>query len=71
MKYRNFTKFLDVETLWKHPISADFWANCPKLCENCACPQNVNNGKLGEISVLYAVRKVIKSNGHKGKYPED
>ena len=27
-------------------------ANHPKLCENCAFPQNFYTGKLGEITVL-------------------
>ena len=29
--------------------------NCPKLCGNCAFPQNFHNRELGEISVFYEV----------------
>ena len=32
----------------------------PKLCGNCAFPQNVHNKKLDEITVLYAVHHVFK-----------
>ena len=28
----------------------------PKLCENCAFPQNFHIRKLGEITVFYAVK---------------
>ena len=31
------------------------WANLPKLCGNCACPQNSRTRKLGEITVFFAV----------------
>ena len=30
-------------------------ANRPKLCGNCAFPQNFHTMKLGEITVFYAV----------------
>ena len=29
--------------------------NRPKLCRNCAFPENFHTSKLGEISVFYAV----------------
>ena len=50
--YHNFTKFPGMETLWKNTVSAKFRANCPKLCRNCAFPQNFHTKKLGEIMVL-------------------
>ena len=30
-------------------------SNCPKLCGNCAFPQNFHTRKLGELTALYAV----------------
>ena len=47
--------FPGVETLWKHTVSAEFRANCPKQCGNCAFPQNLCTRKLAEISVFSAV----------------
>ena len=55
VKYRNFTQFPGVEILWKGTVSEWFRANHPKLCRNCAFPQNFHTRKLGEITVFYAV----------------
>ena len=44
-----------VEIFWKDTVSSEFWANHPKLCRNCAFPQNFHIKELGEISVVYAV----------------
>ena len=54
IKYRNFTLFLGMEILWKGTVSA-VSRDSPKLCENCAFPQNFHTSKLGEITVFYAV----------------
>ena len=54
-KYRNFTWFSDVEILWKSIVSAEFRENHPKLCGNCAFPQNFHPRKLGAITTFYAV----------------
>ena len=54
-KYRYFTLFPGLEILWKLTVSAEFRMNCPKLCGNCAFPQNFHTRKLGKISVFYAV----------------
>ena len=42
------------EILWKFCEKAQF-PNRPKLCGNCAFPQNFPTRKLGEITVFYAV----------------
>ena len=49
-KCRNFTWFPGVEILWKGTVSS-----YPKLCGNCAFPQNFYTRKLGEITAFYAV----------------
>ena len=36
-------------------VSAEFWENRPKICGNCAFPQNFHVRKLGEITVFFAV----------------
>ena len=47
-------------------------SNHPKLCGNCAFPQNFHTRKLGEITVLYAVPVQINglesSTRDKGKF---
>ena len=43
-----------MEILLKSTISIEFLANRPKLCINCALPQNFHTRKLGEIKVFYA-----------------
>ena len=53
VKYRNFTLFPGVESLWKDI------AVHPKLCGNYAFPQNFHTRKLGEILVFYTVTNVI------------
>ena len=40
---------------WNFCGKAQFWALCPKLCRNCAFPQNVHARKLGEITVFFAL----------------
>ena len=55
VKYRNITLFAGAEILWKGTVSVQFRAICPKLCGNCAFPQNFNPRKLGEILVFYVV----------------
>ena len=32
---------------------------CPKLCRNCAFPQNLNTRKLYEIFVFYVVNEML------------
>ena len=44
-----------VEILWKGTVSSEFRAIRPKLCGNCAFPQNFHTRKLSEFSVFYAV----------------
>ena len=44
-----------MENLWKGIVSAQFRAKRPKLCGNCAFPQNIHARKLGEITVFFAV----------------
>ena len=41
-------------------ISLDFLAIRPKLCGNCAVPQNFHTKKSGEITVLFAVSPINK-----------
>ena len=44
-----------MEILWKGTVSAQFRAIRPKLCGNCAFPQNLHTRKLGEITVFFGV----------------
>ena len=44
-----------MENLWKGIVSAYFRAKRPKLCGNCAFPQNIHARKLDEITVFLAV----------------
>ena len=44
-----------MEILWKDTVTAYFLVNRPKLCGNCAFPQNFHTRKLGEITLFYAV----------------
>ena len=37
-------------------------ANCPKLCRNCAFPQNFHTRKLGEITVFFTVFLIVFVN---------
>ena len=37
-----------------------FRAICPKLCRNCAFPQNFHTRKLGEITIFYAVNALLE-----------
>ena len=46
LKYRNFAKFAGVEILWKGTVFAQFRTIRPKLCGNCALPQNFHTRKL-------------------------
>ena len=46
--------------MWKFCGKAQFRANRPKLCANCAFPQNFNTGKLGEITAFFAVKLIKK-----------
>ena len=44
------------------------FANHPKLCGNCAFPQNFHTRKLGEITVFFSVyEKHAKNNLLNGK----
>ena len=54
-KYRNFTSFLGVETLWNGTVSSEVRAIHPKPYGNCAFSQNFHTKNLGEILVFYAV----------------
>ena len=58
-KYRNFTKIL-----WKGT------ANRPKLCGNCAFPQNFHTRKLGEITVFYDVIDVQQGPKYTSAFEE-
>ena len=49
-----------MEILQKGTVSAEFRANCLKLCANCVFPQNFHTRKLGETAVFYA-KKIEKS----------
>ena len=51
-----------MEILWKSAVSAEFRANRPKLCGNCAFPQNFHTRKVGEITVFSAVEVIIGMN---------
>ena len=59
-----------MEILQKGTVSAEFRANCLKLCANFVFPQNFHTPKLGEITVFYA-KKIEKSKhakvGHSKK----
>ena len=48
-----------MEIFRKGTVSAEFWANRPKLCGNCAFPKNFHTRKLGEITVFYAALSFI------------
>ena len=48
------------EILWKDIVSAQFRANCPKLCGNCAFSQSYHTKRLGEITVLFAIKRSLK-----------
>ena len=48
-----------MEILWKGTVSAQFRANPPKLCGNCAFPQNFHTRKLGEITPFFAVFIIV------------
>ena len=67
-KCRNFTYFPGVEILRDGAVYVQFWAIRPKLCGNCAFPQNFHTKKLGEITAFYAVTspEIVKKrrNGH-------
>ena len=52
VKYQNFNKSPYVKILWKCTGIVEFRAIHPKLCANCAFPQNFNTRKLGEILVV-------------------
>ena len=41
---------------------AQFRVNRPKLCKNCAFPQNFHTRKLDDITVLYAVKAMSNWN---------
>ena len=56
IKYENFTLIPGMEILWKRTVSADFQAIVPRVCKNCALPQNFHTRNLREISVFYAVK---------------
>ena len=45
-----------MEIFRKGTVFTEFRAINPKLCENCAFPQNFHKRKLGEITVFYAVK---------------
>ena len=47
-----------MEILWEGTVSAEFRAIRPKLCGNCAFPQNFHTRKLEEITVFFVVRTV-------------
>ena len=55
VKYLNFTEYPGVKVLWKDTVSAEFLANCSKLCGNCTLPQNFHTRKLDEITIFYQV----------------
>ena len=42
-----------------------FWAIRPKLCKNCAFPQNSQTKKLVEITVFFTVNKKKKTGSWK------
>ena len=48
--------------MWKFcgkTVSSECRANCPKLCGNCAFPQNFHTRKSSEIMEFYAVEEVL------------
>ena len=55
VNYRNYTWFPSVEILWKCTVFAEFRATCPKICGDCAFPQNFHTRKFGKITVIYAM----------------
>ena len=48
--------------MWKGTVSAQFWAIRPKLCGNCAFPQNFHTGKLGEIAIIFTVMSTFSDH---------
>ena len=48
-----------MEILRKGTVSAKFRANRPKLCGNCAFPQNFHTKKLGEITIFFEVETPV------------
>ena len=49
---------LTTNVLCKGTVSAEFRANRPKLCGNCAFEQNFHTMKVGEIWVFYAMYSI-------------
>lgn len=66
-KYQNYTELPVVEILLKCTVSAEFWVNQPKLCENCALLKNFHTTKFDEVTTFYAVFCVgnIYRTGHR------
>ena len=52
-------KFPDADIFKKGTISAEFWANRPKLCGKCAFPQKFHTRKFGEITIFLAVKTTV------------
>ena len=50
-----------MKILRKDTVSAEFRAIRPKLCGNCAFPQNFHTRKLGKVTAFYAVRALGES----------
>ena len=50
--------FLDIVKKNDFNVTLHKILNRPKLCGNCAFPQNFSSKELGEISVFYAVSRV-------------
>ena len=53
-----------MKILWKGAVSAQFRANRPKLCGNCAFPQNFQIRKLGQIMAFFTVSITHKCYHH-------
>ena len=60
MKFRDLTYFPDVEILWKDTASAEICVISTKLCGNCKFPQYFHTRKLGEVTVIYVVTRVMQ-----------
>ena len=60
-----------MDILWKGAVSAKFLANRPKLCENCAFPQNFYTMKVGESTVFFAVQEINAGLTFLGKAGKD
>ena len=54
-KLHSNTEILPNFLVYKFCGNAEFQANCPKLCRNCAFPQKFHTSKLGEIRVFCIV----------------